>query len=181
VFELPRGYLLDLPGRLGRIGTCGVSPRSLVENSRPSLRSSPRPDRKRTPVRFVLSRLALGRESGCRCPVGRCDRHSAACPMLVMAHSGRDSRGFSASCLPSAEPFNVVFGQNRGGREYSAGTGRRRVNRCPLRPANPPPQPERYRPAVWPPDVAAGALSESGVATPRPEKEDLSNLNLTID
>jgi hypothetical protein len=64
---------------------------------------------------FVLSWLAVGRESGRRCPVSSCDRRSAACPMLVMAHSGRDSRGFSASCLSRAELFNVLFDQNRGG------------------------------------------------------------------
>lgn len=37
--------------------------------------------------RFVLSWLGSGRVSGCSCPVGRCDRHSAAYRMLVMALS----------------------------------------------------------------------------------------------
>ena len=39
---------------------------------------------------FVLSRLAVGWDSGCRCPVASCHRHSAAYPMLVMAHTGRN-------------------------------------------------------------------------------------------
>ena len=59
--------------------------------------------------RSVLSRLAVGRESGYRCPVGRCDRRSAASLVLLMAHSGRSSRGFSASCLSRAESLDVVF------------------------------------------------------------------------
>jgi len=36
----------------------------------------------------VLSWLAVGGESGCRCPVSRCARRQAACPALVMAHAG---------------------------------------------------------------------------------------------
>jgi hypothetical protein len=46
---------------------------------------------------------------------GQLRRHSLACPMLVMAQSGRNSRGFSASCLSRAEPFNNLVSQNPGG------------------------------------------------------------------
>jgi hypothetical protein len=70
----------------------------------------------------VLSRHAAGRETGCKCPVGSLDRHPSACPSLVIAHSGRDSPGFSASCLPRAEPFCVLFSQDPGGCEYSSRT-----------------------------------------------------------
>ena len=45
------------------------------------------------------------------CPWGGCDRHSAACPTLVMAHSERNPRGFSASCPSRAEPSNVLFAE----------------------------------------------------------------------
>jgi len=68
----------------------------------------------------ALSRFAVRRETGCWCPVDGCDPDSAACPMLVMAHSARDTRGFSPSCLPRAELFSVRISQNPGGCGYSA-------------------------------------------------------------
>jgi hypothetical protein len=61
---------------------------------------------------LLLSRLAEGRERGCGCPVGSCDQHSAACPMLVMAHAGPSSHGFCGSSPSREERFYVLSGQN---------------------------------------------------------------------
>ena len=47
--------------------------------------------------------------------MGSRERRSTACPMLVMAYSGRNSRGISASCLSQGEPFTVLSGQVPGG------------------------------------------------------------------
>ena len=65
-----------------------------------------------TRLSFVLTRLALGRETGCTRPPGSCHRFSAASPMPVMAHSGRSSRGFSSSCLCGVERCHLVSVQN---------------------------------------------------------------------
>jgi hypothetical protein len=50
--------------------------------------------------RSVLNRLAVGRESGCR--------YSVACEMLMMAHSGRFSRGFFALWLSLRSHLTAV-------------------------------------------------------------------------
>jgi hypothetical protein len=58
---------------------------------------------------FVVRRPAGGGAGGRGCPAGSCDRHSAACPMLVMAHCARYCCGFSASCLSREEPANLLL------------------------------------------------------------------------
>ena len=93
--EVPRPGASRAPA-----GSTPSPTRALLQNeNRPS---SYVPSWPKTHLRpgFVLSRLAAGRESGSRCRVASCARHSAACPMLVMAHSGRNSHGFCFVSVP---------------------------------------------------------------------------------
>jgi len=63
---------------------------------------------------------AVGAQFGRK--AGSCHRHPAECPMRVIGSSGRNSGGFSASCLSYAEPFHFLSNRYPFRREYSAST-----------------------------------------------------------
>lgn len=77
----PRGYLAFLTGPSSRSGMC----HACLSCPATHIRSI-----------SVLSRLAARYESGCRCPVGSCDRHLAVWARPVMARLDRTL----ADCLP---------------------------------------------------------------------------------
>ena len=110
----PRASLVA-SGRSGRVQSVSAAGLLLAERYWPSNDSCWSPG-----SCIVLSGLAGGRESGRRCPVDSCDRHSVACLVQVMARSGQNSGGFSASCLSRAERFSALVDQSAGWWECSA-------------------------------------------------------------